>query len=107
MSADIKDAGDYRSYSLEDEEKEMLVRILDKYQADRSHIQEEEKELGKRLESLRISLRTLEGKISDLQGLINEDQKQPQSALNPHLLETEESNRVNKKKKHMNSVIKN
>ena len=79
MGADMNDTGSYRSYSLEDEEKEMLARILDKYQADRSRIQEEEKELGKRLESLRISLRTLEGKIFDLQGLINEDQKQPQT----------------------------
>ena len=79
MNVDMKDSGGYRPSLLEDEEKEILSRILEKYHADRSRIQEEENELGKRLESLRISLRTLEGKIVDVQGLLNEDQKQVRS----------------------------
>ena len=96
MSADIiEDAEGYRPYSLNDEEKKMLARILEKYKGERSRIQDEEKELGKRLESLRISLRALESKIADLQGLINEDQKQPQSGLDSRFLEMDSSSQAN------------
>lgn len=96
MSAEVDGAGGYKAYSLDDAEKKMLAGILEKYKADRSRIENEEKEIGKRLESLRISLRTLEGKIFDLQGLINEDQKQPPSGFDIGYLETDSNSHVDK-----------